>query len=327
MLKRTIGFFKIYHLIWGGLLLFLFASCNNSEVAPDDDPEIIYPQLFNLNIIHNNVNREYLLYIPEGYSENSAWPLVINLHGRGSTNLIQLGYSNFNTVADKHKFMVAYPQGLVGTVGGITGTHWNANLGTGVDDLGFINVMLDEIYKNYGFNLSKVYAIGMSNGGFMAYTLACDLSDRVAAIASVTGGMSGESLEICTPNRAIPVMQIHGTADEVIPYWGIDGLPPTVPDVVDFWITNNECNTMDVTEEDLPDTNLDDNSTVTLQQYNNCNQENSVLFYTINDGGHTWPGAFSVATLGNTNQDINASEIIWEFLKNHTHPNPSVPGD
>jgi len=326
MLKQAIDFLKICHSLWGILFLILFASCNNSEVAPDDDSEVIYPQLFNLTIIHDSQNREYLLYIPEGYNENSEWPLVINLHGRGSTNLIQSGYSNFNTIADEHKFMVAYPQGLVGTVEGVTGTHWNANFGTGIDDIGFIDVMLDEIYKNYSFDLSKVYAIGMSIGGFMSYTLACDLSDRVAAIASVTGGMTANSIAQCMPLRSVPIIEIHGTADEVVPYWGLDGLPPTVPDVVNFWVTNNQCDTLEITEEELPDTNTEDNSTITLQQYNTCSQRTNVVFYTINNGGHTWPGAFPVQALGNTNQDIIASEVIWEFLENHSHPNPKIPG-
>jgi len=317
-------YFNTYILLWS-VLFIIFTSCNSPKVTPEE-PEVIYPQLFSLTIEHDNQNRKYLLYIPEGYNKKSEWPLVINLHGRGSTNQIQLAYSNFNAVADEHKFMVAYPQGLIGTVEGITGTHWNANFGTGIDDTGFIDVMLDEIYKNYGLDLSKVYAIGMSMGGFMSYTLACDLSDRVAAIASVTGGMTANSIAQCVPLRPVPIVQIHGTADEVVPYWGVDSLPPTVPDVVNFWVTNNQCSTTDVMEEDLPDTNTDDNSTVSLRQYNTCNQKTNVLFYTINNGGHTWPGAFPVATLGNTNKDINASEIIWNFLDSHSHPNPKMPG-
>jgi len=307
------------------IVLATTISCNNLEVSPE--LEVTYPILLSSSISHDNEDRTYLLYIPEGYTKSTEWPLVINLHGRGSSNQVQLGYSQFNALADEYKFIIAYPQGLVGTVGGVTGTHWNANFGTGVDDTGFINVLIDEIYENQGINLAKVYAIGMSNGGFMAYTLACDMSDRIAAIASVTGGMSANSLEVCSPLRPVPIIEFHGTADEVVPYWGLDGLPPTVPDVVDFWVSNNQCNASEVIEEELPDTNIDDNSTVSLQQYNSCNQASNVVFYTINNGGHTWPGAFPVASLGSTNQDINASGLIWEFLNSHNHPNPKMPGN
>ncbi|MCF6359653.1 MAG: hypothetical protein L3J29_02705 [Cyclobacteriaceae bacterium] len=324
MLKKTISLFKTSFPFWCVVVLATAFSCNNSEVTPE--PEVIYPLLLNSSITHDNEDRAYLLYIPEGYNESSEWPLVINFHGRGSSNQVQMSYSQFNTLADEHKFMVAYPQGLVGTVGGVTATHWNSNFRTGIDDTGFVNVMIDEIYANQGLDLTKVYAIGMSNGGFMAYTLACDMSDRIAAIASVTGGMSANSLDICSPLRPVPIIEFHGTADEVVPYWGLDGLPPTVPDVVDFWVSNNQCNASEVIEEELPDTNIDDNSTVSLQQYNSCNQATNVVFYTINNGGHTWPGAFPVASLGSTNQDINASGLIWEFLNSHNHPNPKMPG-
>ncbi len=324
VLKKTCSLLKNSISFWVVVVLATAFSCNNSEVSPE--PEVEYPLLLNSSITYDNEDRAYLLYIPKGYTKNSEWPLVINFHGRGSSNQVQMGYSQFNTLADEFKFMVAYPQGLIGTVEGVTATHWNANFGTGVDDTGFVNVMIDEIYANQGINLAKVYAIGMSNGGFMAYTLACDMSDRIAAIASVTGGMSASSLDECLPLRPVPILEIHGTADEVVPYWGVDNLPPTVPDVVGFWVNINQCNTAEVIEENLPDINTEDNSTVTLQQYNTCNQETSVVFYTINNGGHTWPGAFPVLTLGNTNKDINASKIIWNFLDSHSHPNPKMPG-
>ncbi len=324
MLKKINSLFKTPFSFWSMLVLATSFSCNNSEVTPE--PEVTYPLLLNSSITHDNQNRAYLLYIPEGYNESSEWPLVINFHGRSSSNQVQMGYSQFNTLADEHQFIVAYPQGLIGTVEGVMATHWNSNFGTGVDDTGFIDAMIDEIYANQGLDLAKVYAIGMSNGGFMAYTLACDMSDRIAAIASVTGGMSASSLGKCMPLRPVPILQIHGTTDEVIPYWGVDGQPPTVPDVISFWVNNNQCDVLEVIEEDLPDTNTEDSSTVTLQQYNTCSQGTNVVFYTINNGGHTWPGAFPVATLGNTNKDINASEIIWEFLNSHSHPNPKMPG-
>lgn len=309
-------------------IVFFAGACNNisEEPLPDPEPPVEYPELFDLTITYDGQIREYLLYVPEGYTEAVSWPLIINLHGLGSNSLEQMIYSNFNTLADEHKFMIAYPQGLAATFGEVTATHWNANFGTGVDDVGFLSAMLDEIYDNFNFELTQVYAIGMSNGGFMSYTLACELSDRIAAVASVTGSMTEPTISSCDPQRPVPIMEIHGTADEVVPYLGFDELPPTVPDVVEFWVNNNGCDKFDFIEEDLPDLVVSDSSTVTLRHYNLCAQDTEVLFYTINNGGHTWPGALAVPSLGNTNKDINASLLIWEFLNRHSHPDPVLPG-
>ena len=324
--QKLCQYFPKYILIL--LLVLAVGACSTTTEEPEPDPEppIEYPELFDLRIAHDGETREYFLYVPEGYTETTVWPLVINFHGRGSDSFEQMVYSSFNSLADEHKFIIAYPQGLVANVGGVTATHWNANFDTGVDDIGFVNAMLDEIYDNFNFELTQVYAIGMSNGGFMSYTLACDMSDHIAAIASVTGGMSGPSISSCNPQRAVPIMEIHGTADEVVPYLGLDGLPPTVPDVVEFWVNNNGCDQVDFIQEDLPDLVESDSTTVALQHYNLCDQSSEVLFYTIDNGGHTWPGAFAVPALGYTNMDIDASVLIWDFLKGHTHPNPSKPG-
>ncbi len=313
------------------ILFFVFIilafACEKAVEPPPPPPPpvIVYPELFALSLIHDGIEREYNLYIPDGYDENSNWPLVINLHGLGSDWVEQMVYSGFNDLADEYKFMVAYPQGLWVQVGTINSTHWNADFGTGVDDVGFIDAMIEEIYNDFGLEYAQVYATGFSNGGFMSYKLACSLSDRIAAIASVAGSMSIEGLQNCNPLRQVPAMEFHGTADEVVPYEGINGQVNPIPEVVDFWSSNNGCDQMNFIKEELEDIDETDSSTVTLYHYNLCDAKSEVQLFIIDNGGHTWPGSFDVLDLGNTNKDIDASALIWEFFSTHIHPNPRKP--
>ena len=305
----------------------LIVACEKAVEPPAAPPipPIEYPELFDLSINHDGVEREYLLYVPEGYDETVSWPLVINMHGLGSDRYQQMVYSNFNSLADEYKFIVVYPQGLVAQQNGQSSTHWNADFGTGVDDVGFIDNMIEEIYLEFNINYAKVYSTGMSNGGFMSYTLACSLSDRIAAIASVTGSMTTIGIQNCDPGRQIPVMEFHGTADDVVPYDGVIGAIIPIPEVVNFWVANNGCSSSDFLEELLPDIDEADSSTVVQYTYNICNEGSEVIHYKIDNGGHTWPGSFNVPALGNTNQDIDASLLIWEFFSQYTHPSPRKP--
>ena len=292
---------------------------------PPPPPVIVYPELFALSLIHDGIEREYNLYIPDGYDKNSNWPLVINLHGLGSDRVEQMVYSGFNDLADEYKFMVVYPQGLKLQVGTINSTHWNADFGSGVDDVGFIDAMIEEIYNDFGLEGAQVYATGFSNGGFMSYKLACALSDRIAAIAAVAGSMTIGGLQNCNPQRQVPAMEFHGTADEVVPYEGISGEVNPTPDVVDFWVSNNGCDQINFIEKQLEDIDETDSSTVTLYHYNLCDAKSEVQLFKIDNGGHTWPGSFDIPALGHTNKDIDASALIWEFFSTHIHPNPRKP--
>lgn len=268
---------------------------------------------------HDGATREYRLRIPPGYEAGMSLPLVINMHGYGSSNVEQELYSGFNTAADANGFFVVYPQGLDDNLGT---PHWNAYFNSTVDDVGFLSLLIDYLYTDYDIDLSRVYSTGMSNGGFMSYRLACELSDRIAAIASVTGTMSFAQIDNCPIERPIPIMQIHGTADAVVPYGGQANFYPPITDIIDFWTTHNACETP-VETMDVPDINMGDNSIANFEQYDMCGAGTEVIFYTIENGGHSWPGAFPVPGLGNTNQDIDATTLIWEFFDRFTHPSPA----
>lgn len=248
-------------------------------------------------LIHDGLTRTYRLHTPTGYNADSLYPFVINMHGLGSNAFEQEIYTAFNNVADSAGIVVAYPNGFNET--------WNVSSATGTDDVGFISALIDTIDFQYSIDLDRVYATGMSMGGFMSYRLACELADRIAAIASVSGL---QAFYPCNPDRPVPVMQFHGTADPIVPYSG-------VPATISHWVNHNLCPLTPITT-DLPDIDTNDNSTVTVSYYGLCEESTEVILYTINNGGHTWPGATII--IGVTNQDIKASNEIWIFFKKYT---------
>jgi polyhydroxybutyrate depolymerase len=261
------------------------------------------------SIQHDGMTRDYRLYLPAGYDANNPPPLVFNLHGFGSNALEQELYSTMNLVADTANFLVCYANGV--------DNSWNVgwNFGTNTDDVSFINALIDTFITNYNVDPNRVYSCGMSNGGFMSYRLACELNDRIAAIASVTGSFSPQFYPQCNPGRAVPVMEIHGTADDVVFYGGTPNVSIHMDTVIQFWAQNNACNLVADTTA-VPDINQADNCTASRIDFNDCDNDAMVSFYKIQGGGHTWPGA--LFSIGTTNQDINASVEIWRFFNRFT---------
>lgn len=280
-------------------------------------------QLVQYEIMHDGELREYSVFLPSSYQEGQSLPMVFNLHGFGSNVTEQIFYSNLNIVAQEEDFIVVTPQGLVRTTSiGQTGEHWNAYFGTDVDDVDFLNLLIDRVYTDYNIDLARVYSTGMSNGGFMSYRLACELSDRITAIASVAGGVFNIQLNNCSPDRAVPIMQVHGTNDAIVDFDGIPLFAPSIPELVDFWVDLNNCSTPADTIE-IPNISTTDNSTVNKLEYNNGDDDAKVWFYIVENGGHTWPDAAIDLPGEVTNHDFNASEHIWEFFSQFTHPNPA----
>ncbi len=249
------------------------------------------------SIIHDGLTRTYRLYVPPAYNPDSLYPLVINMHGLGSNAFEQEVYTAFDSVADTAGIIVVYPNGINQT--------WNISSSTGTDDVGFISALIDTLDYQYNIDLNRVFATGMSMGGFMSYRLACELSGRIAAIASVAGL---QAFYPCNPDRPVPVLQFHGTLDPVVPYAG-------VPTTISNWVNYDLCPS-DPTTFDLPDIDTNDNSTVTVYHYGPCAESTEVILYRINGGEHTWPGATII--IGITNEDIKASNEIWNFFKKFT---------
>jgi polyhydroxybutyrate depolymerase len=277
--------------------------------------QTICQQTITGTLVHSNTTRNFRLRLPKDFSPAEKLPLVFNFHGFTSNASQQELYSGMNSLADAERFAVCYPNGI--------NAAWNVGwaFGSTADDVGFTEAMIETFVTQYGFDRNRIYACGMSNGGFFSYHLACRLSDKIAAIASITGSMVPGSINNCNPGRTIPVMEIHGTADDVVLYNGSAGISTSVDSVMAFWSNHNDC-TGTVIKENLPDINTQDQSTVEKYSYTLCKNDHTVLLYKIIGGGHTWPGA--ALNIGTTNRDINANVEIWNFFKKYSLPQSSA---
>ena len=269
-------------------------------------------QTINGSLTHDGLDREYIMYIPESYDENEPAPLVFNFHGFGSNASQQEFYGDFRAIADTAGFIIVHPEGTV-----LNGsTHFNVGgftIGSTVDDVGFTAAMIEKISNEMNIDSERIYSTGMSNGGFMSFLLACQLSDKIAAIASVTGSMTPQTFNECDPKHPTPVLQIHGTDDNVVPYQGAI-FSKSIDETLAYWIDYNNSNpTPEINE--LPNTNVDDGSTVEHFIYDGGDAGVITEHFKITGGAHTWPGALFV--LPGTNLDFNASQEIWKFFSRY----------
>ena len=263
-------------------------------------------QTVNTSIVHDSEERNYTIYIPSSYTGEEAVPLVFNLHGYGSNALEQMFYGDFRSIADTANFILVHPQGTL--LNGVS--HWNVGgwtVGSTVDDVSFFSALLDSLIIDYSIDESRVYSTGMSNGGYMSFKLACELSDRIAAVASVTGSMTPQITAQCNPSHPTPIMQIHGTADATVPYAGDPLWTLSINNVLQFWYGYNNCNSSPTTTP-LPNINTVDGSTVEQITYSGGDNGSSVEHFKVNGGGHDWPGAWG-------NMDISASREAWLFFE------------
>lgn len=268
-------------------------------------------ETINDTISHDDLERDYILYVPDSYDASSSTPLVFNFHGYSSNAVQQMWYGDFRSIADDKGFIVVHPNGTLDD-NGIT--HWNVGWGDStVDDIGFTDALIDSIAEEYNIDLDRIYSTGMSNGGFMSYHLACQLSGRIAAIASVTGSMNIGWFNSCNSTHPMPIMEIHGTADPTVPYTA-SSFTESISDIMDFWVNYNNCNPEAITTA-VADIDNTDGCTAEHSIWANGDNGVAVELYKIIDGEHSWPGAFFLN--GITNQDIDASEKIWEFFSRY----------
>ena len=282
------------------LVLLLFVVFTFSSFAQ---------QTINASITHDGIQRNYILYIPEIYDGNTAVPLILNFHGFGSNAAQQMFYGDFRDIADTEGFLLVHPEGTTF----IGNQFWNVGfpgISSTIDDVGFTEALIDELATLYTIDLDRVYATGMSNGGFMSFLLACQLSEKIAAVASVTGSMTQDTFDDCNAQRPTPVLQIHGTEDDVVLYNG-NTLSIPIADVISYWVDYNNCETTPTTTT-FPDIDPSDGSTIEHSVYEDGDNGITTEHMKVIGGGHTWPG--SVINTGGTNQDIDASMEIWLFF-------------
>lgn len=257
--------------------------------------------------------RRYVLYVPEAFEPTEPKPLVLTFHGFAGWPEQQMRNSNWRQVADEEGLLVVYPEGTGRPLRWRIGQDFSES-GDAEKDLTFISDLVDALTEQFCIDLNRVYANGLSNGGGMSYLLACEMADQFAAVGTVAGAYI-EPEDGCEPSRPIPVMTFHGTDDQIVSYTGAQSERFSFPAIEDWVADWGERNGCDAAPEDLPE-----NGEVSGIQYVNCDEDAEVIFYTIDGGGHTWPGSeepMPRLITGHTTQDIDASAVLWEFFEKH----------
>lgn len=261
-------------------------------------------------IVSDGIVRDYKIYVPAIYDGTTPVPLVFNFHGYGSNYIEQEQYGDFRAIADTANFIVVHPNGTPDNFGTMA---WNTFGNSTTNDLLFIDNLIDSLRATYNIDTTAIYSTGMSNGGFMSYELACQLSPQFAAVASVTGSITTSYLALCNAQHPMPVMQIHGTNDQTVPYAGNILFQP-IENVINYWVQHNNCNPNPVFNA-VPNIDTTDNCTAEHYVYSGGDNGVEVEFYKIIGGGHSWPGA--PVNLNTTNMDFHANQEIWRFFRKY----------
>ncbi len=278
-------------LVLGGLLALSVAGC-----ARDPSIEV------------DGQQRTFVLHVPEGLSDPA--PLVLVLHPFTGSGRQMQRVTGLDALADREGFIVAYPNGRQ--------RRWNVGVfgEGGVNDVAFVDALIDHIAAAHPVDPSRVYVTGGSNGGMMAQYYTCVRPERVAAVAPIFGTLPRATGALCPPGPPKPALFIHGTEDPVLPYdGGGEGVLMSVEENVAFWTARDGCPGTTV-ETALPDTDPCDGTTTRRVVYTGCAADAEL--YIVEGGGHTWPGGgpdYPRWIVGRTARDFSASETIWAFFR------------
>lgn len=256
-------------------------------------------------IVSSGETREYTLHVPPGYDANRPTPLVITIHGASLWPAAQQENSQWDRVADREGFIVLYPSGRTGN----GPRHFDA------EDVTFIADLIDSVQRTHNIDRTRIYANGLSNGGGLSFLLSCTMPDRIAAVGLVAAAHLFPA-SMCRDLRPVPMIAFHGTADDATPYeggksWVVPRPFPSIPKVTAAWATRNQCAPAPAESRVAVD--------VTRREYTTCVSGAPVVLYTIEGGGHTWPGGRDLPEwfAGKTTRTIDASSLMWSFFKDH----------
>ncbi len=275
----------------------------------------------NGTIVSSGQKREYLLYVPRSYDRAKPTPLVISMHAAALWPAAQMETSQWNKVADEHGFIAVYPSGttLRGGGTGVLPKVWHlrpeADL---LANVRFISDLIDTLEAAYNIDPTRIYANGFSNGGAMAFALSCRLSHRIAAVGTVSAAQDQRPWSWCADSRPVPLINFHGTAD-LVPYnggrsWASPRPFPSVSAWTANWARRNRCAPNPIESVVAAD--------VTRLEYTDCADDAAVVLYTVQGGGHTWPGGKPMLEwiVGRTSRNIDATSQMWAFFRQHRLP-------
>lgn len=278
-------------------------------------------------LIVDGATRTYSIHLPAGRPPSRPVPLVLAFHGGGGAGRSMAGLTGFDRLSDRDGFIVAYPDGLH--------RHWNDGRATIVeksDDVGFVAALIAQLERRYAVDRRRIFAAGISNGGMFAARLACEMADRIAAVAIVAANMPADLAPRCAPARAISVLQINGTADPLMPFGGgtvglvfgagLGGRVLSVADTLALWARLDHCGQA-APPATLPPLAPSDRTTVRRIAHESCAEQSELVLYEIDGGGHAWPGGpqyFPRAVVGRASRQLDASATILRFFANHPMP-------
>lgn len=282
------------------------------------------------SIMVDQRQRTYLVHLPTGYTPATRYPLLLVFHGGRGAGAKIAKQTGFGGYADREGFIAVFPDGIE--------HNWNDGRGTtdaerlGVDDVKFVRMLTAHLQQALSIDPARIYATGVSNGGIFAHRLGCELADVLAGIGPVIGAMPSRLMSACRPAEPISIMAIQGDADPFIPIHGGEegwqsglgdgGLLESAESTRVFWARKNDCSDPpDVIQ--IPPT-VQDGTRVTTSTYARCANGVEVQYHVVEGMGHVWPPkpAQAPRISGPSSQNLNASEVIWEFFKSH----PKRPG-
>ncbi|MBA3547831.1 MAG: prolyl oligopeptidase family serine peptidase [Nannocystis sp.] len=258
-----------------------------------------------IQVMHGGLKRTALVHIPASLDLKAPAPLVLNFHGLTSNSDQQVFFSGMNPKADAAGFIVVYPQGVQ--------SSWNAGACCGaaidqdIDDVGFVRALVAQLELTLCIDERRIYATGMSNGGFMSHRLACEAADLFAAVAPVS---AVNGMDTCSPSRPVPVMMFNGTLDPLVAYNG-GGLFGSAEQTFNEWSARDLC-------DDAPKPGKS-NGAASCLQHDICDAEVSVVFCTFEGMGHCWPGN-AFCPFGAASTDLSANDEMWAFFSQYTLP-------
>jgi polyhydroxybutyrate depolymerase len=264
------------------------------------------------SIQFGGLKRTYQVHLPRQFDRKYKWPVVIVFHGFANDSRSMEALTGFDAIADHEKFLVVYPEGV--------SRHWSfGESRDAVDDVGFTLALLARMRAKFSADPQRTYAVGISNGGFLVMTLACQHPEQFAAVATVAATFSQQQAKTCKPPRPVPIALIHGERDRLIPFGGgltADGLSLlSVPDTVKRWAVLNGCEKQPKVKQ--LERWVQDGTAVQQTRFLKCRKAVQVHFYQIAGGGHTWPGStknLPILAVGKASQNLKASEVLWQFF-------------
>lgn len=255
-----------------------------------------------ISLVVDDTTRVYRLYVPESVGSDPA-PLVLDLHGLASSPLDQDALSGMTAAADERGIVLAQPRGKS------PGPFWSAEPDTALSaaDVAFLRALVNDAASRTAIDPTRVFAMGMSNGGGMAHRLGCDAADVFAGIGPVSGAHTLDGR--CDATEGVAVVAVHGTNDDFVLFNGLEPLLPSIPDWAASWATRNQC-AAGPSERRVADD-------VVERSWTDCRDGGDVSLYVVEEGGHGWPGTPDPQRAGATSSTMSATELILDFFASH----------